>query len=348
MRSISLIIHTASFDDFLADQGVASYFTSVLANLERQTFKDFEFVYVDTYYDHNREAFAAAAHGLPFTVKHVPIHPNHRYWFDRGHTYISAAKNTGILHADGELCISCDDAEFFPDDFLETYWKHWKKKHLMLAVHKRLRTIETANGLPRAPISGDIYINDHRYARSLPPRRVSGGLAYAGTSFPLASAIAINGYNERMDACKSLEDSEFGERLGMKGHKFINDCNGFLYIVDHPSYSTQFGELDAVKIAAAGGDGQVTQPKARPAPRKIEGKVYVENYGMILCVRELMEIQANRGRPSPVHMELIRRATLEFQKPPFDPLAPEWAENLEIWMNTPAFDLASERDALRR
>jgi hypothetical protein len=65
----------------------------------------------------NKEKFDSLLPGLKFIVKHVPVHKDHRYWYDKGYTYISAAKNTGILHADGEVCVTCDDAEFFPSHF---------------------------------------------------------------------------------------------------------------------------------------------------------------------------------------------------------------------------------------
>ena len=123
MPKVSLLIHTASADDFLVSQGIPSYFNALLWNLENQSFKDFELVYIDTYHDTNRETFRRYCEesDKEFKVKHVPVHPAHRYWFDRGYCFISAAKNTGILWADGELCVSCDDAEFFPEKFLGSY-----------------------------------------------------------------------------------------------------------------------------------------------------------------------------------------------------------------------------------
>lgn len=112
VHKISLMIHTASHDAFLNNQGIKSYFTSLLKNLSRQTLKEFELIYIDTFYDNNKDFFNSLNSGLPFILKHVPIHEKHRYWYDKGYVYISAAKNTGLLYADGELVITCDDAEF--------------------------------------------------------------------------------------------------------------------------------------------------------------------------------------------------------------------------------------------
>jgi hypothetical protein len=55
MPKISLMIHTASFDDFLNDHQINSYFEALVNNLEFQIFKDFELVYIDTFYEENKE-----------------------------------------------------------------------------------------------------------------------------------------------------------------------------------------------------------------------------------------------------------------------------------------------------
>ena len=49
------MIHTASCDFFLENQGIKSYFENILRNLSRQTLKEFEFIYVDTFYEENKE-----------------------------------------------------------------------------------------------------------------------------------------------------------------------------------------------------------------------------------------------------------------------------------------------------
>ena len=80
VHKVSLMIHTASCDNFLENQGIQSYFHNLLKNLSRQTLKEFEFIYVDTFYDDNKDKFDRLLPGLPFIVKHVPVHKNHRYW----------------------------------------------------------------------------------------------------------------------------------------------------------------------------------------------------------------------------------------------------------------------------
>jgi len=344
VHRISFIIHTASCDNFLENQGINSYFFSVVENLKRQTLKEFEFIYVDTFYEDNKEKFSNIIPTLPFIIKHVPIHPNHRYWYDKGYVYISAAKNTGILYADGELLISCDDAEFFPDDLLQRYWNHYKNGHFMLGMHKRLENIKTSNGMIDFPISGKTYINDHRLKNLSQPvyNHRNGSWAFAGTSFSLKDALIINGYNEKMDGCKSLEDCDFGDRLVQLGVNFTLDENGFFYILDHTSY-TDYKEKTNWEV---GEDCQkqncqdVTKMK-----KKIDNFIAIENYGMLICGRELYEMRANSNKIGDKHLEIIKRETLKYRN--FDIFSESNREKLNVWLGTPNFDLKQERDQLR-
>lgn len=339
MPKISLMIHTASFDDFLSDHQINSYFEALVSNLEYQTFRDFELVYTDTFYEENKEKFAAV--NSNFQIKHVPVHPNHRYWYDKGYCYISAAKNTGILYSDGELLITCDDSEFFPEQFLQKYWDHYNSGYYMHAVHKRMKLIEVENGVPKNPIAGDVYINDSRIlndSREVIHHRW-GNWAYAGTSFSLADAMLLNGFNEKMDSCKSLEDCEFGARLMLAGKALVADKQGFAYILDHKSYT------DYQQIQWNEEDREVEKNKQVYCKKKIDNLIAVENYGVLRASEELFEVKANRKALTPKHMEIIKRETLKYRN--FDPLAIENAEKLNLWLGTPNFSLEDERRELR-
>ncbi len=320
MPKISFTIHTASFDTFLKEKGVDSYFESVVECLKRQTFNDFEFIYIDTFYEENKDKFSAI--DAPFLIKHVPLHHRHRYWFNLGHSYIAAAKNTGILYANGELVVACDDAEFFPDNFLEKYWTHYQNGCLMHAFHKRLRNIKTEDGKVVFPIEGKVYINDSRQRHPPVHQHSSGDWLYAGTSFDLKAGLVLNGFNEKMDGCKSLEDAEFGLRLKMLGKKFVLDQNeGFLYILDHEN------------------DGSERSGKTSDL-------IAVENYGVLQCSVEHKETRANSQRINNFHKNIISRETLKYRG--FDPFVDEHKLTTDIWLGVPSFDLRQERKDLRR
>lgn len=344
VHKMTLMIHTASDDRFLENQGVGSYFAAVLKNLSRQTMKQFELVYVDTFYEENRQAFATLTSGLGFVCKHVPVHPRHRYWYDRGNTYISAAKNTGIIYADGELLVTCDDAEFFPDNFLETYWKHYKAGRYMLAMHKRLKSLKTSEGLPVFPVEGEVYVNDHRLKSMTEPLLLhnNGSWGFAGTSFSLDDALRLNGFNERMDGCKSLEDCEFSTRLQMIGRKFVQDRdNGCLFILDHQTYSRS-----GPPAWESQHDRQPNEvPKTEINRKDIKNLVAVENYGVLMCTVAFKEVKANFHPVTPRHLKILKENTLKYRK--FDPLLASHKDVLRTWLNVPCFDLRRQRSELR-
>ncbi len=345
MPKISFMIHTASADWFLYSQGIPSYFAALCNNLSHQSFTDFELIYVDTFHEENLDKFKEISAGLPFQVKHVAVHKEHRYWYDQGYCYIAAAKNTGILYADGELCVSCDDAEFFPATFLGRYWEHYLQGHLTHALHKRLRSVRVAASAPEMPIQGDEYVNDHRW------KHLEGGQSkahrhgtwlYAGASFSMANALDLNGYNERMDGCKSLDDCDFGNRLRVLGCRFMLDKDAFAYILDHGSYA----DMDNGQWPAE--PSQDVQSRKMPliSKKKIDNLIAVENHGMLRCAIELMDYIANKQPLSKQHLDIIQADTIKYRG--FDPLAPANKEKFDIWLRTPTFDLRAQREELRR
>ncbi len=124
-----------------------------------------------------------------------------------------------------------------------------------------------------------------------------------------------------MDGNKSLEDCEFGMRMARIGCRFILDKEGFVYILDHTSYTDQ-------------------------TKNPIQNFIAVENFGMLRCGVELHENIANRPARealTPLHLEIIQRETLKYRK--FDPIGtPEF----EVWKQTPSFDLRSHWEQRRK
>jgi hypothetical protein len=215
-------------------------------------------VYVDYYHESNRHNFAELSTNIPFRIKHVPVHENHRYWLEQGLTFIAGAKNTAIIHAEGKLLVTFDDAELFPPHLLQTLWDHYINKRYVLVLHKRVKSLKTTNGLPDIPIAGSIYQTDHRWKNLKHPIPCPANWAYAGTTFSLKDALEVNGFNERMDGYKSLEDCEFGVRVSNLKRTFVVDPKAYLYIVDHQSYSDD---------------------------NKIQQKIIVENHAMVTIAK---------------------------------------------------------------
>jgi len=220
---------------------------------------------------------------------------------------------------------------------LATYWKNFNSGRFMQSYHKRMTSIVTENNKPISPIAGDVYVNDHRakhvsVENQLHPHNY-GTWSYAGSSFALEDALKLNGFNERMDGCKSLEDCDFGTRLQLLGRNFTLDYNGFLYILDHQSYGSGMD---------IGWDVDI---KKSETPKKIDNLIAIENYGMCKCATDLLDLRANCNPLTQKHFDIIQRETIKYRN--FDPLAEENKEKLEIWLKTPMFDLDRDRKKVR-
>ncbi len=312
MPKITLTIHTASRDDFLVSpHGIGSALATYVACLSQQTLSpaDFELVFVDLFWPAHRAVIAA----LPasFAIKYVPC--LHDYWLRRKLVGIASAKNSALLFAEGELVVSCDDAELFPPGLLQQYWNYYEKGEFAHAFHKRLARVGCQEGRLVLPIEGEEYVNDSRSGnvRAGICRHNNGGWLYAGSSFALADALSLNGFNERMDGCKALEDCEFGLRLQMLGRRFVLDPDLFIWILDHPAAYREY----------------------------LHDVISKENHGYIAANRQFGETRANHRPLRAEELEIIDRETFKFRKFHVDFNSPE----AKAWIDYPIFDLAKER-----
>lgn len=310
---ITATIHTASPDNFLMEQhGIRSAIESYIACLERQTFSksDFELVIVDAFWPDNRHIVHSVQHS--YRVKYVPCVRDH--WLKNKIVGIAAAKNSTLAFAEGELVVMFDDAELFPTHLLDCYWRHYQTGVCAHALHKRMRRVKTSDGQAAFPFQGDEYVNDHRLQHINSNRHLHnhGGWLFAGTSFALADALAMNGFNERLDGCKSLEDCEFGGRLGLLGRQFALDPDCFLWILDHKAVYA-----DVLRTV-----------------------ITKENYGFIVANTRFGETRANYRPLRQDELDIIDEQTVRFRQMHIDRDLPETKE----WIDYPAFSLADERE----
>jgi hypothetical protein len=221
---ISVALHTASQNDLLSHYGIPSHLQWFCDTLNRQTFKDFEFIIVDYFYPEKKEIVKNLKANFP--IKYIPN--VRRYWQDMGYISISASKNSTILFSEGELIIQLDDAETFNDDLLQVYWDYYKNGALFHPVHKRYP--------PQNPPEEEKLILSIKEQEIFPGEGIfhqNGGSLYAGTSFSIQDGILTNGFNERMDGQKSLEDCEFGERLRRLNRVFVKNAKNLITIYRH-------------------------------------------------------------------------------------------------------------------
>jgi len=205
---ISVVLCTVRPDQAYVDYPDWHCLGTLIQDLEKQTFKDFEFIIVDG-------LFGLRNFVLPQTfypVRWLP--PKRNIWTEGKRFAVCSYRNTALRYAQGELVVNLDDACRLPPEFLEYYWTAYsQKKHCMVL---------------RWPEHGDHRLQDC-VIRGVPGRSATSNQVefypdppiYGFGSYPLEVALKLNGYDEAYDGGQGLEDCDWGVRLLNVGVKFI-------------------------------------------------------------------------------------------------------------------------------
>jgi glycosyltransferase involved in cell wall biosynthesis len=92
----------------------------MLDSLESQIFKDFEFILVDGLYDQRKDQVREILKNYSFPIIYVKDKP----WYHSDEEKfgvrpgLSSARNTGVMHASGDLIVWFDDNTWLPPDWL--------------------------------------------------------------------------------------------------------------------------------------------------------------------------------------------------------------------------------------
>jgi len=145
---ITVLMATARDDYTLSGMPKTHIFDLPLETLRRQTFRDFEFIIVDSLYEKRKNYFQKIE--APFSIKHIP--PKSSPWIDKGLCHIANDWNTAIIHAEGELLVRMDDwtkpATFsteiyeennvlfsdFDTEYLSKIWSWYKNKRWAVSL----------------------------------------------------------------------------------------------------------------------------------------------------------------------------------------------------------------------
>jgi len=275
MVLISVIMPTARHDYPIIGLPHVHFLHPTLKSLKNQTFRDFEFILVDALYEKRPKLFEGRpfhANKLDFPIKHVPVHPNHRFWLDQKRWNVCGALNTGILYAEGELLVRIDDCSEFREDFLQRFWEGYQSGYFPMAMHVRYHAGKPARvneeylkkgyeakyaqmpGEDRAMLLKRLYgedglIRDTRW----PTVEKAGRMVappewyYGYSSASLEALLKVNGFNELFDPQKGQEDQDLGIRLSMAGYRDVFLLDKDLWVIEHEHYPPEVDSPDQFK-----------------------------------------------------------------------------------------------------
>lgn len=238
---ISVVMATARDNYPILGMPNTFIFQPTIQSLENQSFTDFELIICDALYEMRRRKMKKMKTSFP--LKHVK--PKASVWEKLKAWRVCSQLNTALMHCEGELIVRIDDCCSFGPDFLEKFWSWHKRGYCAQALviyHHGLKPLkygETARKLYYQAYKWELsydeliakleqlyrpgeIIRDSRW-RFLEGKGVTLGdmksWYYGYGSAPLKALLKLNGYDEKFDGLKSLEEVDLGSRLHMIGCK---------------------------------------------------------------------------------------------------------------------------------
>jgi len=211
------------------------------ANLQRQTYKDFELVFVDGLYDRRKEE--VKEYFKDFKIKHL------NEGFDRTGDYLSSlarADNLGFKNCDGELIVCLQDYIYIPATGLEKFWNLHKEmggKALLTGKgHQYWYPEKEKITDPKGPIT--VFDNDYTKKPDIrfwtDPRDNAVGVREAypvewemnWAAIPRSIIYELGGMDEQYDKEGfGWDNTNIATRAEMLGYKIYidlsNECFGF-------------------------------------------------------------------------------------------------------------------------
>ena len=205
-------------------------FDWALESLKNQTFKDFEYIIVDGYWHRRKLDVKALVEKLDidFPVMHIPEKLS-RWQGQR--SQISNARNTGLIFANGEYIVHCDDECKMPEDWLEKHLSWLEQGYFVAGSWIGYQSI-AADG---SGIEG-VYGPEYRIKEMGSPNVTTAAWFYCGNcAYPINPVLDINGFDEEYDGEIGQEDLQLGIRLERTGLKMIFDPTILVgyYMMDH-------------------------------------------------------------------------------------------------------------------
>ena len=188
--------------------------------LSQQTFKDFEIVIVDGYYEERKDAIAAQAAELGLVVKHVPV-PQLNYMTELTH---ATNRNEALKHVGGEVVIFFDDYQQPAPNFVETHVRTCQPQIMVGVYQHSYHYRPDIDYAVWATLPVDSYEHiDYRNPNNLPMIRNMDprSLWTNSSSVHISDIRSVVGFDERYNGGTGGEDGDLGLRLHRAGCRML-------------------------------------------------------------------------------------------------------------------------------
>lgn len=285
----------------LVTKRLRPHFEWALESLKRQTFKDFEYIIVDSLHGERKEKVKDLVKKLDITfpVLHIPDKPSR--W--RGiRPAICNARNTALIFSNGQYIVHHDDCCKMYEDWLEGHILWLDKGYIVAGNWMSYQGIDNDG-------KGIIGTSGWEYRSTIvkSPQVVTGGWLYgANMSFSVNTALDINGFDEELDGEMGQDDISFGIRAERKGYKIMYDpkCCVEYYYNDH-GLLMSFDEDSNSNIRKG------SPVEFNLAPVNMRLKDGIEHFSNEWLTEKLLD---DKGRSSPYGNTIDIRGTREMMK----------------------------------
>ena len=211
---ISVVMATAQKNFPMIGFPDQDFFSYVIQALQRQTFRDFEFIISDYHFSTREFDFNRIGHPS-FPVYRVPI--THSLAHKMGYCAMSASRNAGIMFASAPFLVMLDDCGIFEAKYLERIYTYWQQ---LGTFPSSLFMIE--QGTDSYKDKDGKEVKDDRFGileASGHDVLINGSNMYSYSSMSTEAILRINGYPEDHDFSFGLDDIDTGQRLMKAGYK---------------------------------------------------------------------------------------------------------------------------------
>lgn len=279
-----------------------------LPSFARQTFPkdDYEIIIVDDLPENRQGQIEKFAKETGINVKWM----RSKKPYYRSNANIGCARNTGLIHAQGELVIFIDDYSCIRPEYLECMWVAYKENIGYSPVGPVI-SVEPCD--PPYPAIDDMKIHNQDMRVRTPGKDGNKRLEVfecqsnwfhtSNASAPMRKIININGFLELADITRE-EDVMFGMALAKNGGKlcYVNSPQTAVYHMLHteevnrkyrePTYKELGWETVKIRdrIVEGGGDGgwcgmQTEEDEIQRITKDVFNTAYPGSWGLIEFIR---------------------------------------------------------------